>query len=482
MSGKRILTNSALLLAADVTERILRLVLVVYSARLLGDADYGRFAFALAFTSLFLILADGGIHQLLVREIARNPEKVGKYVRSALSIKLFLAVLAGGSIAAVVQFLGKPADVVLAVYIMAGSQIVGSFSDFFGSVFRGFQQMKYDVLGTVLGGFATVSLGLLVLFTGYDFVVLAWMYLAAQVLRLLYCAVVTHIRFAKLGLEFDLPLVKFLLAEGFPFGILYFFAIMYTYVDSVLLSVMVGDEVVGWYNAAYRMVAAMMFIPIGAMKAVFPAMSVYYKESMESFARLFERTYKVMFFLGFSIASAVFLLSDRIILLVFGPDYANAAGALKILVWSTAVIFIGTVQTHLTRSSNRQGFTAKVVAASAGLNVVLNLFLIPRYSLYGAAAATLASELFTFVLHYWYLRKNLVTPPLLRLTPKLVLINGSMAALIILLHGSNLALVIAAAAAVNLLMLFLTQYFSKEELGMIFSSLRFGKRSISPAT
>ena len=86
-NGKKIISDSFILLSSLVISRIFRFVLVIFSARLLGDEKYGIFSFALAFTSLFLILLDLGIHQLMVRELARKPEKVESYLGNTITIK-----------------------------------------------------------------------------------------------------------------------------------------------------------------------------------------------------------------------------------------------------------------------------------------------------------------------------------------------------------------------------------------------------------
>jgi len=242
---------------------------------------------------------------------------------------------------------------------------------------------------------------------------------------------------------------------------------MYTYVSSVILSFMVNDEAVGWYNAAYRLVFALMFIPVGTMKAVFPALSKYYKESTVDFKRLFENTFKVMFFIGFSLASLISLISDKIVLFLYGEEYINAVGALRILVWSTALIFVTTVMTHTTRSADRQRFTAKAVGFSAFLNLVLNFILIPKYSYIGAALATLATEGSTFLLHLVYLSNKLVKPPILRLAPKILAINLVMGIYVVFFMKVNIFLLVPTAVMVNFIMVVVTQYFSKEEFAFL---------------
>jgi len=89
--SRRILSNSMVLMGAEIFRKILRMVLVITAARILGRELYGGFSWAMGFTLLFWILADMGIHQLIIREIARRPEDVKKYLSNALAIKLLLS-------------------------------------------------------------------------------------------------------------------------------------------------------------------------------------------------------------------------------------------------------------------------------------------------------------------------------------------------------------------------------------------------------
>ncbi|MDZ7319499.1 MAG: flippase [candidate division KSB1 bacterium] len=473
--AKKIVSNSSMLMGAEIFSRFIRIALVIVSARLLGDENYGKFSFAMAFTTLFLIIADMGIHQLLVREIARNLKQVKKYLANALVIKFFLAALNLLLVFVIINFTNKPTDVIVTVYILAICQIVLSFGELFKSVFQAFQQMKYDAISTLLQSVLDTVLGVGVLWLGASFKELAWVYLLVSVINLGYCLIIVVKKFTPLTLDFDRPLMKFLLREGLPFGILYFFAMMYTYISSVFLSFMVSDEAVGWYNAAYRLVFAMLFIPMGTMKAVFPVLSKYYKDSLPDFKRLFEKTFKVMAFVGISLASLVTLLAKKIILFLYGPEYINAAAVLQILVWSTALIFITTVMTHTTRSSDRQRFTAKAVGFSALLNLGLNYVLISKFSYIGAAYATLGTEASTFILHLFYLWFNLVKPPLVKLVPKIVIINLVMMVYTVLLINANLFLVGITALMVNVAMAWMTHYFSKDEWLLFREVLRFSK-------
>jgi len=463
MSSSKIVSNSVLILSSEVLDRILRLVLVLVAPRLLGAAAYGKFHFAITYTNLFLIIADFGVHQLLVRDISRNPDNTSRLVANGFTLKVALSSITIVLIYLIGHYNGKPAFDMKAAYILGWAMIAGSFCEFFSSVFRARQKMLYDAVGTLLFGVVVNIVGLTVLFSGYDFVMFSGAYLVAQLVRLLYCFIVYNLKFERLRIGWDGSLIKLLATEGFTFGILFFFALLYTNIDSQMLSYMTNDETVGWYGAAYRLITAMMFIPVALMKVVFPALSQYFEKSPEKFKALFEQSFKVLFLVGFVIASIVSSLAGKIVLM-FGSEYAPAAGALQILVWANAIIFIGTVQTHATRASNHQKFTAKVVASSAVLNVILNLFLIPKYSLYGAAFATVASEIFTFTFHSVYLNRKLVAPPIFKLGPKIGFISLSILFYLYIMYNVSLYITIPTSILLSIALVFITRYFSREEL------------------
>ena len=463
-SSTRILSNSTLLMGAEISSRIIRIALVVFAARLLGDEDYGKFSFALSFTSLFLIFADMGIHQLIVREVARKPGDVTRFFANALVIKIILAVFDFLLVFTIINLTNKPYEIKVAVYILTAYQIVISFNLLFRAIFQAFEKMKYDAIVTILQSMLDTTLGVGILLLGGNFHQLALMYLIGSIIIAIYCLIVIAKKFTPIVIKIEIPLIRFLIKEGLPFGILFFFAMMYNYVSSVILSFMTTDEIVGWYMAAYRLVFAVLFIPTGTMRALFPVLSRNYKESLEKFKSIFKQAFKFMFFLGVSIAVLTTLLADKIVLLLYGQEYANSAPILRILIWSIALIFITTLMTHTTRASDRQRFTAKVVAFSAVLNVVLNLILIPKFSYKGAAFAAVATEASTFLFHFFYLNSKIVKPPLLKLAPKIVIINLVVIAYVLAFYNANIFLLAPSALLVNLIMVYSIQYFSKDEI------------------
>ncbi len=157
-----------------------------------------------------------------------------------------------------------------------------------------------------------------------------------------------------------------------------------------------SNEAMGWYNAAYRMVLVLSFIPVTFLGAIYPIMSNYYVTSDKNLGFIFERSFKYLMALAIPIGVGTIVLGDQLILFIYGPEFAPSAIALKILVWSEVLIFLNSVFGNLFNSINRQAIVAKQTMLAAALNIIINIFIIPEYSNVGASAATVATQIFSF--------------------------------------------------------------------------------------
>src|SRR3989344_5645236 len=72
MSAVKSIYRSLLFLSSgEIISKILQFVLMVYAARILDQASFGKFSFAISLSFIAIITADLGINHLLIREISR---------------------------------------------------------------------------------------------------------------------------------------------------------------------------------------------------------------------------------------------------------------------------------------------------------------------------------------------------------------------------------------------------------------------------
>lgn len=86
------------------------------------------------------------------------------------------------------------------------------------------------------------------------------------------------------------------------------------------------------------------------------------------------------------------MLSERIILFIFGPEYTGAIAVFTILIWNCIIYFASSAMTTLLYALGKQRETLKVFFIGAAVNTALNLYIIPKYGIEGAAITTLAAE------------------------------------------------------------------------------------------
>src|SRR2546427_6180673 len=69
----------------------LLLILMIAAGRVLGEVEFGKFAFALLLGGVFETLMDFGLHQVTIRAVARDRSKATALLQHALAIKLLWA-------------------------------------------------------------------------------------------------------------------------------------------------------------------------------------------------------------------------------------------------------------------------------------------------------------------------------------------------------------------------------------------------------
>jgi len=399
---QRIAKNTSVLLVSQIASYILGFFFIMYTARYLGAAGFGILSFALAFTGIFGVFSDLGLSTLTVREVARDKFLASKYLGNIAVMKIILVVITFGLIALTINLLDYPEQTITVVYLVALSVIFSAFSSMFYSIFKAYEKMEYQSVGHILNSILMLSGALFAISQGFSVVGFASIYFLVSVIVLGYSFVVCVWKFVLPKIEVDFSFWKPTIKEALPFGLTGTFIIIYLWIDSIMLSFMKGDAVVGWYGAAYRLVLVLLFIPIAFNSAIFPIMSQLYISSQNSLRFVYEKVFKYMLIVGFPIGVGTTLLADRIILLIFGAEYAPSIIALQILVWAIVLLFARNAFERLFESINRQIIVTKIFGFCAILNVILNLVLIPKYSYIGAAVTTLFSDFTVLILQFMW--------------------------------------------------------------------------------
>lgn len=472
-TARRIARNSGFLFVGDAASSLMGILLIVLLARNLGAAELGKYSFAISFTSLFLVLADMGLSVITIREIARSPGMSGEYLTTVSIIKLALSAVMLGVIAAGVHLLGYPKDTITLVYIFGAINALGSFTVFLRSIFRAFEQMKYDALTRVAERLLVVATALIVLVQSRDLKMVALAMLMTQTAGFLLTLLVCLKKFARPRLAFDYRFALGLLLAASPLALATILDNVILQTDTVMLSKMKGDAVVGLYSAAYRPVQGMLFLPTIFVYSIFPVLSRLHVTDRQNLGVLYRRSLKFMVTLSLPFGLGTTVIADRLILLLYGDGFAGSVIALRILAWTVSLFFITTFTGHVLVSTNRQGVAMRISAIGALLNVVLNFALIPTLDYAGAAIASVISQVVVFVLEFGYLQRYVCEVKLFQMAGRPMVAAVAMGSAVyvtgrvLAVTAVNLSAMIAMAIATYALVLYLLKGLDQDELAFL---------------
>jgi O-antigen/teichoic acid export membrane protein len=391
--------NTLWLMAAEGITRFLKLILIIYVARILGATEYGKFSFALAFVSLFVIFSDFGLSRITTREFAREKEKEKEF-SSIFSLKIFLSL---GTLLLILisSFFITPDPIIQKVIWILGIYIlISSFSEIVYAFLRARQRMEYESLAKILEALVLTSAGFFVILNFPSVENLSYSYLFASLTALIFILIFFHFKVFSLKISFEKSIWKKFLSLSWPLGFVVIFASIYNSIDSVMMGYLGQIAETGWYNAAYKIVRVTS-IPAALISISFyPALSKFFKESKEKLQRVWDQQTEIMLLFAIPLMVGGIVLAPKIINFIYDPSFAPSIFALQILILMIGIIYLIGPLSQVLIVSNQQKKNFWIAFSGAVINIILNLILIPKYSLYGAAIATVITFVLMFILYF----------------------------------------------------------------------------------
>jgi len=201
-----------------------------------------------------------------------------------------------------------------------------------------------------------------------------------------------HVRLQRLSWEFDPKFIFKILQDSVPFALFKVFVSIYVDIDMVMLSVMRGDVMTGWYAAAQKFRQALTFIPLSVTGAVMPALSRFSMESKKDYLETLSKSSRYLLMVAFPVAGGISILADRLIPLLYGKDYLAAIPALRVVIWTILFSFINSVLSSALVAVHKEKQLSWALGAGALFNLVTNFLAIPIWGHVGAAVTTVLSE------------------------------------------------------------------------------------------
>jgi len=392
-----------------MAERILRMIIFlfvgVFVARYLGPTRFGLLNYTHSLVGLFLLVASLGVDSIVIRELVKTPSRRDEILGTAFGLKIIGTILMWGFIAASIFFTQNDIQTNVFIAIIAFGVIFQAFNviDF---KFQADVRSKYVVHAQIIQLICSSFMKLLFIYIKAPLLWFVCIYcLDAFILALGLVLIYLHNYSNILFWQWKWKVAKELLKDSWPLILSGALVSLYVNIDKVMIKEILSVKEVGIYSVATRLSTVWYFIPMAITESLFPAILNAKKNNLVIYHQRLQNLYDILVWMAIFIALAIFFSSEYIIDLLFGNEYAPASSVLSLAIFAGIFTNIGLINNKYFTAENRQKDILYRSILGVSVNIILNIILIKKYGIYGAAFATIAAQISTSII-YTYFKKD----------------------------------------------------------------------------
>jgi len=465
--------NTIIQFSSKIIATGLGLIAIAIITRDLGQVGFGEYTVAMTFLSFFGIIADLGLTLVTVQMISRPGINEQKMLSNLLSLRLVSALIFLGLAPITVLLFPYSANIKLAVMIAAGSFLFIALNQILVGLFQKYLRLDKVSIAEVASRLVLL-IGVIISIKfkfGLSGIMLATL-IASAVNFLLLFAFSRKISRIKLG--FNFALWGEIISLSWPLALTITLNLIYLKADTFLLSIIPRQSElgiiaeVGIYGAAYKVIDVVITFPFMFAGIILPIITLAWaKERQTDFKNVLQKSFDAMLILALPMIVGTLLLAKEIMVLIAGQDFAASGPVLQILILSAGAIFMGIMFSHAIIAINKQKKIISAYLFVALSSLIIYLIVIPRFSYFGAAWATLYSETAIGLAGFYLVWKYTRFFPNLKVLIKATLASILMGGVILLAKNlglSNIILHILIAAPIYFIFLYLLKGIAKQDI------------------
>ena len=401
MRENPVLRNAAWIIGCRVIQSVLQLVVGMLCARYLGPANYGLLSYAGAMAAFALPLMRLGLNETLVRELTDHPGQDGETMGTALILNLLSGVVCMGVVIGAASVLNQEDGLTLLVCGLYSLSLLTGALEMIRYWFQYRLLAKYSALVTLISYTLVSGYRVWLLASGKS---VCWFALTGALdYGIIGTSLLWLFRRQGYRLRFSTRRAGALLAGSHAYIGAGLMVVLFQNTDRIMLASMAGSQETGLYTAAVTCVTMGQFVYVALVDSARPVI-LRCREETGLFEKRMRSLYGTVVYLAI-LEGVVFTLgAPWIIAFLYGDAYSGAVPVLRVLNGYFVFSCMGLVRNVWILAHRKQNWLWLLNLAGAVVNVLLNLWWIPRAGAVGAAAASLVTQLFANLLMGWLLR------------------------------------------------------------------------------
>lgn len=385
------LKNTGWLLFEKVFRMATTFFVGAWVVRYLGPSDYGKLSIVVAIHSFLLIFSKLGLENILIKNLVSSNNRneiigTGFYLRALISLIIFLVILFISSLQGIDE-----TSLFLLILI-------------FGMIFQSLEIIEYYYLSQVLSKtISLIKISTLLIFSllrvytihlGHNVtsfvILLCFEFIIGNLLLFtIYCSKPNRLFFYYFNKTLALKMLK----ESWPLILSALMVIGYMRIDQVIIYTLLDDYQLGIYSSAVRIIEVFYFIPTILSAAFYPALVSARKSNSYVYNDRLQSLYRLLTFFALILSILFLAFANKAVNLVFGSDFNESVIVVQILSLNFIIITWGIISGRWLILESKTNLTLLRSTLGLVINIIINLLLIPKYGIAGAAWGTVVSQL-----------------------------------------------------------------------------------------
>jgi O-antigen/teichoic acid export membrane protein len=401
--------NLAWATSVQVIEKLAGYAVIAVLTRTLLPQEMGKMFFAATVAGIAATAVAFGSEHHLIRAVAAQPHRALENLAEVLSLRLQnLAIV---YVAANLLFWLLDPALAPVLLLISAYAFVEELFNAFSAFFTGQKRLIYRLVITSALKILTVGAVSLVAYLTRALQPILLTYLVLDLLLVAVTYLVVRRDFGPVHLSLNWRRSLGLMRASLPFFLFNILTIVHLRLGTLMVGFLLSLVQVAFYDLGLKLLEVARF-------AIRPVYSVSYPilsgmAAKHRVQKLRVRSLQLVagaFAVGILITLGMELLGSRAIVLLFGAAYAESVTPARILFLSMPFVYVHFVLTMLANALHMEKHSALLLALSVALNLGLNIYVIPRYGIIGAAWITLASQGLLTVALLWVTAARLFSP------------------------------------------------------------------------
>lgn len=385
--------NLSWIFFGNIVHAIFQFALNILCARCFGSDDYGLINYSASLIAFFTAVGTLGFNGVITKFFALDEKEAGKYLGTAIMARIIFSLISI-ILLQVIAFYDKASDSRLQIIIFCQSlQILFGTGDLFIYWYRYKGQAKIEAVNRLIAFFISALWRILALFFCRD---LIW-YVLGVSFETCFFIVLLYRSYRKEYITLNLFYSKYILKDMFkmsyPFILSAVLVTIYGQTDKIMLKNMINISSVGLYSVSLTLAGAISIIPSALIEGFRPDVMSFKLYNQNAYRRRLQQLYGLVFWLCVVYCIFITILAKPLISILYGEGYICAVSSLSIITWYTSFSYFGSVNNLYMVAENKTVWIQVFTLIGAICNVLLNLALIPKYGIEGAAVASLLTQI-----------------------------------------------------------------------------------------